>query len=160
MPSDKPIFCWDAVVIIAWLKDEKRANGDMAGVYEVAERVNRNEAILLTSQYVLTEILPGKCPPGAMEKLEQFFKRRNAIMKPADMRIMKVAQEIRNVYPKMSSADSIYIATAIHYQATQFHTFDNGGHDGFSLLALNGNVAGYPLTICKPPFKQYRLPGM
>ena len=81
-------------------------------------------------------------------------------MKAADIRITKLAHQIRNVYPKLSTPDAVHLATGIHYEADQFHTFDDGGKDGMSLLGLNGNVAGYPLVVCKPPMTQYRLPGI
>jgi hypothetical protein len=32
----------------------------------------------------------------------------------------------------------------------EFHTFDDGGKGGISLLALTGNVAGDPTKICHP----------
>lgn len=125
----------------------------MDGVIEIAEKINRNEAILITSHVLDVELLPCNLPANAISLIERFFKRRNIHKKPMDGRISLLAQEIRNNC-RLVTPDSIHLATAIYYQANQFHTFDN------RLLSLNGNVAGYPLVICKPPITQYKLPGI
>lgn len=132
----------------------------MDGVIEIAEKINRNEAILITSHMLDVELLPCNLPSNAISLIDRFFKRKNIQKKPFDGRISPLAQQIRNKHPKLSSSDSIHLATAIYYQADQFHTFDNGGKGGLSLISLNGNVAGYPLVICKPPITQYKLPGI
>jgi len=160
MQNKTPIYCWDSNIFIAWIKDEKRSPGDMDGVLEIAERVQRNQAILITSEMLNVELVPCKMPDGAMEKIDRFFKRRNTHRLPVDSRITMLAQSIRNVHPKVTPADAVYLATAIQYKVDQFHTFDDGKSGGNSLLALNGNVAGNPLVICKPPFKQMRFPGI
>jgi hypothetical protein len=52
----------------------------------------------------------------------------------------------------LSSPDSIRLATAIIFNAEEFHTFDGSGgkkRNG-DLLPLSGNVAGHRLKICVP----------
>ena len=170
MPSNRPIYYWDTSIFVAWLQNENRPNSEMSGVAETAEKIHANQAILITSDQLRVELLPATFTPAAREKFDRFFQRRNAQMKRIDTRITTLAQTIRNYYQEqrqsgqdhrrtVGSADAIHLATAIQYEATQFHTFDDGGKDGRSLLELNGNVAGYPLVICKPPFTQYRMPG-
>jgi hypothetical protein len=59
----------------------------------------------------------------------------------------------------LGSPDCVHLATAIIYQADVFYTLDGGGKRGKAndLLPLNGNVAGYPLTIRKPLASQGSL---
>ncbi len=55
--------------------------------------------------------------------------------------------------PTLTTPDAIHLATAIIYRANEFHTFDehNETRKRRALLPLNGNVAGYPIVVCKPP---------
>jgi hypothetical protein len=61
--------------------------------------------------------------------------------------------------------DAIHLATAIHYNADEFHTFDGSKprtprdkrYTRSGLLLLDGNVAGHGLTVCKPTADQYEL---
>ncbi len=169
MPNDKSVYYWDSSVLLAWIKDEKRPPGEIGGVCEIAEKIHGNEAILITSVVTQTEWLQCTLPQTAQDALDRFFKRRNVRLINVDSRIAKLAQEIRNHYqqekrrqidphPTVSQADAVHLATVILYEATEFHTFDDGGKDGRSLLDLDGNVAGHSLKICKPIARQQRFP--
>lgn len=52
--------------------------------------------------------------------------------------------------------DAIHLASAILYDATEFHTFDGAraGANKAGLLTLDGNVAGHRLKICAPKAEQ------
>ncbi len=160
MRDNKPVYYWDTCIFIAWIKNEQLPNAEMNGVFEIADKIQSNRAILITSQLLTVELLPCKMPPHAMDLIERFFKRKNAQKKAVDGRVTQLAQKIRNEHPKVSPNDAIHLATAIHYEVDQFHTFDDGGKDGSSILSLNGRIGDPPLVICKPPFTQYRLSGI
>jgi len=172
VPSSKPkpIYYWDTDVFLAWIKNEQRSPEDRSGIAEIAEKVHRNEAVLITSAFFLAELVECNLPAGTMDKIGQLFKRRNIQMKVTDQRVSTLASQIRNHYLEkrrlegkkgtVSTPDAIHLATAIHYQVDEFHTYDDGGKDGISILALNGDVAGHELIIRKPPVKQMRLPGL
>ena len=53
---------------------------------------------------------------------------------------------------KIKTPDATHLATAIIYEAEEFHTLDGGGERQrpSDLLRLNGDVAGYPLHIRMP----------
>lgn len=81
---------------------------------------------------------------------------------------MALAGEIRDYQRKSSKKDAIknirvpdaiHLASAIHYEAAEFHTFDGARRDGGvgKLLTLDGNVAGHRLRICTPKAEQLRL---
>lgn len=158
MPARKPVFYWDSPIFISWLQDEKRKPGEMEGVYELAEKFEKKEIILVTSVTTFTEVLETRITAEAAKIFENFFKRRNAILMNIDARIATLARSIRGYYDqrgkKLSTPDSQHLASAIHYRVDEMHTFDED-----DLLPLNGNVADHRLIICKPHTPQLRFEG-
>jgi predicted nucleic acid-binding protein len=163
MPTGKNTVYWDTSVFLAWIKDEKRPNGEIDGVNYFAEKIAKNEIILLTSTLINVEILESTLNDEAKTRFNNLFKRRNCIQADADARIMQLASKIRDYYQNqktvdgnrtLSTPDSIHLATAIQYGVNELHTFDeneDSSRKWRALLPLNGMVAGeYPLTICKP----------
>lgn len=169
MATGKPKFYWDTAPLIAWITDEKRKDpSEMAGLAEVVELVDRGKAILMTSVLWRAEVLDSSLSLAQKKKLELAFQGRSIIELSIDGRVLALTSEIRS-FQKLSKSksaqknirvpDAIHLASAIHYEATEFHTFDgakaNGGTGG--LLSLNGNVAGHRLKICTPKAAQLRL---
>jgi predicted nucleic acid-binding protein len=163
MPTGKTTVYWDTSVFLAWIKNEKRPNGEMDGVNYFAEKIAKNEIILLTSTLINVEILESTLNDEAKDRFHNLFKRRNCVQVDADGRIMQLASKIRDYYQNqksidrnktLSTPDSIHLATAIQYSVTEFHTFDENDDPGRKwrgLTPLSGTVAGeYPLKICKP----------
>lgn len=158
MPGSMPLYYWDTCLFLAWLKDEERDEGEMAGVREVITRSKKRDVILMTSVITTTEILQSRLPAGVatlytgtMRRLEQ---------KSVDSKIARLAHDLRDFYMRrtnefagktLSTPDSLHLATAIMYRADEFHTFDERGSSrSLGLLPLNGNVAGHKLRVCKP----------
>ena len=155
-------FYWDSSVWLAWLRDEKRPGTDMEGVADCLERVRANEVLIMTGDIMRLEVIKDRIPPDKMPTFEAFRRRRNVriVNCLTDPRIASLLADIKSFYRKLSAKDgkpeltefdATHLATAIHYKATAFHTFDKGGKGGRGLLGLSGNVAGHPLVICKPP---------
>lgn len=169
MATGKPHFYWDTAPLIAWITDEKRADpSEMDGLAEVVDLVERGKAIIITSVLWRSEVLSGDLTKPQKKKLDDIFDYRLIQELGIDSRIMDLASEIR-AYHKKSTAksamktirvpDAIHLASAIHYEATEFHTFDGKKADSHvgKLLTLNGNVAGHRLKICSPQAEQLRL---
>jgi hypothetical protein len=80
-----------------------------------------------------------------------------------DIRVAELAHDLRNHYAELggrmlSTPDAIHLATAIHYRADEFHTFDSGSSTkSLGLIPLSGNVGGHKLIICKPTAKSPQL---
>ena len=155
--NGKPLYYWDTCVFIDWLmsRNSSRTSEEMNGISKVAQLFDKNQAILVVSSIVRIEILACTLSDEAQEKLTQLFMRRNFQEIAVDKRIASLAHNIRNFYQQekqnainIKTPDAIHLATAIHYQVNQFHTFDGKGKRG--LLRLSGNVAGHNLIICKP----------
>jgi len=165
MPPRRLIY-WDACVFIAWLKDEIRPPGEMDGVVECVDQVESGSVRLVTSVLTRTEVFETNLPQDVKARYSALLGRRNVQTVDNDLRVSDLARQIREFYgaqskrdglPGLTPADAIHLATAIHYKADAFYTFDDGKKGGRSLLSLDGNVAGHPLKITKPPVTQYRM---
>lgn len=167
MPGDRTTVYWDACVILAWLKDENRPNGEMNGVTDVATKIHSGDYILIASTILKTEILDSSLTSEQAEKLVNFLKRDNVALLNVDDRIATLASDLRDYYkkqkdidhkPMLATPDALHLATAIHYGVNEFHTFDRlDKPNGRALLPLNGDVAGHRLTIIKPSIPQQML---
>jgi len=150
MPKYLEKIYLDSTIIIAWLKDEKRPNDEMEGVEYCIKRIMESEIKAITSVNTNGEILEGHFLLGTINNLERIlYKRRNFEIIAVDLRVSKIAQEIRSYYlsrKKLELPDATHLATAIYKEVDAFYTFDED-----DLLPLNGNVAGHNLIICKPP---------
>lgn len=162
-------FYWDSAPLITWITDEQRSAEEIAGLEEVVELVERGKAVLFTSAIWRVEVLDSSLTDKQVRTLKKLFEGRHITDVAADGRVFDMAHEIRNYYqikrntapnqPKISTPDSIHLATAILYEATEFHTFDGASQNGGrgKLIGLNGNVAGHKLKICAPAGSQFRL---
>jgi predicted nucleic acid-binding protein len=168
MPSGKHQFYWDTAPLIALIKNEKRDPAEMAGMDEVVEMVARGKAIIMTSVLWRAEILNGSMTPAQRKRLVEIFDGQSIVELNIDGRVMALAGEIRDFHRRSKKKDAvrnirvpdaIHLASAIHYGATEFHTFDGAKQGGGTskLLLLNGNVGGHKLKICIPQARQLRL---
>src|SRR4051812_19827698 len=96
MAGDSQLYYWDTCLFIAWIKDEQRKSGEMAGVREVVERHRRREVRLMTSVLTLTEVLACKLPAGVDTLLAGLMKRVNK--QGIDSKVATLAHDLRNHY--------------------------------------------------------------
>lgn len=169
MTIGKPKFYWDTAPLIAWITDEKRVDpAEMAGLAEVIDMVDRGKAVLITSVLWRAEVLDSSISPSQKRRLEAAFAGRSIVELDIDSRIMRLTGEIRTFHnaskkkgtlKNIRVPDAIHLASAIHYEATEFHTFDGArtGANKGGLLTLDGNVAGHRLRICTPTAEQLQL---
>ena len=169
MKTGNPKFYWDTAPLIAWIKNENRDDpADMDGLAEVIDLVERGKAILMISVLWRAEILSSTLNSEQKENLTKAFQNRYTQELSIDSRVMDLAREIRDfqrnqqrkdVLKNIRTPDAIHLASAVHYGASEFHTFDGKKTDGSSssLLTLNGNVGGHRLKICVPKADQLRL---
>lgn len=151
------IFYWDSSVFISWLlpgPNNGRTKEEMEGIAQVVEEFDRGNCMLVTSVITKAELLPSRLGEGGTKKLNMFWKRK--LFQPVEVTeaVIDMANFIRDHYAERSMSvpktpDSIHMASAILNKVDIIHTFDGGG-DKKGMLDLNGNVAGYNLTIRKP----------
>jgi len=152
---------WDSCVMISYITGENRPNQEMDGVYDCVEKIMSGQVLLIILRDILFEEVQLRTPE-AVDRFRKLMMRKGIEIPSKDLRIERLANEIRSYYDvngpkKLPEKDSLHLATAIHYKANAFYTFDEGRKGGLNLLSLNGNVAGYPLIVCKPPVIQTRL---
>lgn len=154
MPGSSPLYYWDTCLFLAWLKDEERNLGEMDGVRESIDRCRRREVKIMTSVLTSVEVLAARIPVGMDTHFAGLMKRISRVS--VDTKVASLADDLRNHYAqkggkKLSTPDAIHLATAVHYRADEFHTFDEvGGRQTLGLIPLSCDVGGHKLTICKP----------
>jgi predicted nucleic acid-binding protein len=117
-------------------------------VREVIQRAKRREVRLITSVLTSVEVLAAKLPVGLETLFYGLMKRLNRV--GMDSKCAGLAHDLRNYYVSkaseyggktVSTPDAIHLATAVHYRADEFHTFDHdGGSKSLGLLPLSGDV--------------------
>jgi hypothetical protein len=77
----------------------------------------------------------------------------------SEIRAYHKASTKKNALKNIRTPDAIHLASAIHYDATEFHTFDGArqGQNPGGLLSLDGNVGGHRLKISTPHAQQLRI---
>ena len=164
MAGNNPAYYLDTCIFLAWLKNETtRKPGEMDAIQDCLKRFKSRESSLMTSVLTITQITVAKIPAGVETQLEELMKRPTFTQIAADIRVAKLARDLRNYYlihdtqyggKTVTVPDALHLATAILYRATEFHTFDENDspkYNALGLLPLSGDVAGHNLVICKPP---------
>jgi predicted nucleic acid-binding protein len=161
MPGKRKKYYWDSCAFILWL-NEKGNQLVVDGLAQVVKEVESGQADLFTSALAKTEVLRGKMTAAQRDRFNRLFQRRNVVAVDITGRILTLSEEIREWQSKISVPDAIHLATAIIYEADEFHTTDGCGKRkrGGDLLPLNDNVAGHKLKICIPSAPANLLTGI
>lgn len=156
MTNSRPLFYWDACVFITALKEENVIPGGLDAVREMMNIVDSRKAGLITSVITFAEILQSKIEKQKYDEFAKQFQKRNVNAYDVDVEIATLAGQLRSTYPgKLKTPDAIHVATAIHYRAFKFFTFDGCGSNP-GLLALGPQIMGdYGLAIAQPQPDQY-----
>ena len=159
MPT-KPNYYWDACIFLAWLQDERpprRQPGDMEGLAEIVDQIERGEARVVTSALTLTEVLNANFTEEQKGRFEGALQRPSCVVINADQRVTKLAAEIRENFRgegrRIQTPDAIHLASALIVAADVLHTFDD------QMLVLDGRVLNATpvarvLRIRKPSGRQ------
>ncbi len=146
MPRNR--YCWDSSVFIALLTGEERPEEEKAGLLEVADLVERGEAIIVTSSLVRAEVLGDSSTPTVRSALDALFRRPQFVSLDVNAtigeRAARLRESLRREGRRLASADAIFVATALAFLADALHTFDD------RLLHLSGSPLVDALVICKP----------
>ncbi|MCY3986249.1 MAG: hypothetical protein OXF23_04295, partial [Candidatus Dadabacteria bacterium] len=100
MPNKPKLLYWDSCIFLAWLKDEKRAEGEMSGLISVIREIEKKKFSVTTSVITITEVLPVSSGPQVVMNFKKLFQRSNFQMINVDERVASKASEIRNHYVK------------------------------------------------------------
>lgn len=141
----------------------------MKGVEQEIERAYANELTIITSVLTLNEVLQSQMTMEQKDRYQKIFHHASLQLVDIDRRIAADAATIRGYYDKrvfdksgrrvsgnvmVAMGDAFHLATALHYEVTEFKTLDGAGRHKrhYDLLALNGNVAGRRLSIVPPKY--------
>lgn len=156
MRAGKKVIYWDTSVFLAWLQDEQWEADILDGIELVVRQVHNNQVLLITSVVTDTEVLRCKIPKEAYAKWEGVFMRKNVKMIVHDQRVGRKSNQIRDCLHskgvRVTTPDSIHLATAIINEADEFHTLDGAGTRARpeDLIRLNGDPCVEGLKIITP----------
>ena len=161
MPGKRKKYYWDSCAFIIWL-DEKGDQLVVDGLAQIVNEIESGQADLFTSAITRTEVLRGKMTSEQRDRFSRLFQRRNVIAVDVTGRVLDISEKIREWNLKISVPDALHLATAILYEADEFHTTDGSGKRkrAGDLLPLDGNVAGHKLKICVPKAPPNLLSGV
>ena len=150
MPSKKPAFVyWDSCVFIDRIQ---RTPSRIDLVESITKYAASGDTLkIVTSILAIVEVLQGpdaSLPTETQAKeIKEFFENDWIILRPVDRVIAEKAADLRRAYKahKLKAADSVHLATPIHNNVAEFHTYDKD-----HLLILNGQCGSPPLAIIEP----------
>jgi predicted nucleic acid-binding protein len=160
-----PAVYWDACILLAFIKGEKRAADEMAGIDEVVSAIDVGEMALVTSVTSRAEIFVAELTPAQKERYHSLFLRGNCDEVPSTGPICDLVAEMRREAKKLGLSikfqDWLHVATAIAQEVKEFHTFDGTGRADpkTKLIPLNGQPIVHGLKICTPRADQTVIPG-
>jgi predicted nucleic acid-binding protein len=169
MSGTREAAYWDTCVFLAWIKGESRSPEEVSGIRQCIDEAKAGHVLIITSDITRVEVLDCRFDtPEQSSAFASFLQRPEVHCLPVDNRVALLAHEIRDYYQQralendnrtLRTPDAIHLATAVHFEAREMHTFDDGKRGGKSLglLGLSGSVAGRNLTVCKPRAAQLRM---
>ena len=142
---------WDSVCFLGWLQDEVD-KVDLCR--EVLEECDAGRMMIVTSALTLAEVLAMRGKPRVpmtdLAKVEAFFKRSYIDVHSVTRRTAEDARRL--VWEnKIAPKDAVHVATALHLNLEEMHTFDGG------LIDQSGLHGDPPLIIRKPSIAQPKL---
>jgi predicted nucleic acid-binding protein len=134
-------------VFITVLTGELRSQEELDGLFEVMDLVDRQQATVITSSLVRSEVLDDLTDPTIRQRLNDLFRRPSFVTIDVNAAISDKAAALRAACRTtgrgLKSPDAVFIATALFHGADAMHTFDD------KLLSLSGRTEVDGLTICK-----------
>jgi predicted nucleic acid-binding protein len=156
MKPSSDIVCWDSCVFINYITARDDPPGSVSNTETYVKLIDAGKLTLIASTIVRIEVLDVILSADERKKFKSFLDGGRALEAEVDPAISELAGELRGYYAKrrgltLSTPDSIHLATAIHYEAAEFNTYDKNDSKGsLGLLPLSGSVAGHKLTIRRP----------
>jgi predicted nucleic acid-binding protein len=149
--TDRKKVYWDACAWLGLINGEPDKAQELEVVWEKAKH---GEIEIWTSAFCLAEVYKVKCEDGKIglapeddDKIDDLFDQDWVYIPQVDLAVARLAKSLLRSQPKLKKpSDAIHLATAIHWNVDQLHTWDK-----CDLLGIICNRAdGEPLEICKP----------
>jgi predicted nucleic acid-binding protein len=144
---------WDACVFIGLISQEADKVTLCNAVWEEAKA---GKTIIVTSMFTLTEVIRARCegivkplPEADDKQIVDYLTQKWVERMLLDENIATFARRLLRKHPECKKpSDGIHLATALHHDVDEIHTWD-----GSDLLGLDGKTQKRnlgPLTICRP----------
>lgn len=142
---------WDACAWLGLLNGEAGRQQHLEHVWRKAEL---GEAEIWTSVFCIAEVYRVKCEdnwaalsPENDANIDALFEQDFVKTVQVDFDIARLAKRLLRTHEKLRKpSDAIHLATAVHWNLEQLHTYD--GSDLLGLVVKTAN--GAELNICKP----------
>jgi predicted nucleic acid-binding protein len=155
--SKANVVYWDTCLFFALINEEQRNDpSEMPGLYACVSEIDAGTVGMVTSSVMKQELLERPLRPESQDRLNKILQRTNVDVVPFNDMMAERAAQLRAFYasnpgPKLGRFDASHLATAIALNVDAFFTFDANDKQGqLGLIPLSGNVAGYPLEVCRP----------
>ena len=149
--TDPTKVYWDAC---AWLGLLNGESEKLAALQHVWGKASKGEIEIWTSAFCLAEVYKAKCEGGLAslgpeddQHLDNLFDQDFVKIVQVDFDIGLLARRLLRSHAKLKKpSDAIHLATAVHWNLGQLHTYD--GSDLLGLVVQTSE--GSDLKICKP----------
>lgn len=141
---------WDACAWLGLINGESEKQADLEFVWAKGEH---GEAEIWTSAFSVAEVFKAKCEkweglsPENDALIDSLFDQNFVKVVQVDLEIARLAKALLRTHAKLKKpSDAIHLATAVHWDLDQLHTYDSSDLLGLQIQT----VSGRDLTICKP----------
>src|SRR4029079_15139196 len=113
--DNRPVYCWDTTVFLAWLNEESGA--PLLDIDSVAQEIDKGKAILIVPVTIISDILDSKLSGEQRARLNAFLKRSNVVNATTTLPIAIKARELRDAGramkppKKIKTPDATVVAT-------------------------------------------------
>ncbi|NYF31144.1 PIN domain-containing protein [Sphingopyxis sp. JAI108] len=150
--AEKKRVYWDAC---AWLGLLNGETEKMQALQHVWESARLGHVEIWTSAFCIAEVYKVKCDGqwanGAADsdaRIDGLFDADFVKVVQVDIEIARLARSLLRSHDKMKKpSDGIHLATAVHWNLDQLHTYD--GNDLLGLIGVK-RADGGELDICRP----------
>lgn len=153
--STKVAYYWETSIFITWFLGGSQHPDVFEALEEIARKVSRNQAQIVTSVLTRAELLESKLPTNAIHTYDAMFQRRNFIEQPIIRSIAEMTSNLRAHFPSLMKSkrmqDALHLSTAVTYSVDEMHTTDG------DLLKCDGDPMLRGVRILKPSTPQVGL---
>lgn len=142
---------WDSCAWLGLLNGEPEK---LQALQYVWGKARSGEVVIWTSAFSLAEVYKAKCEgkwealsPEYDAKIDDLFDQDFVKVVQVDTEIARLAKTLLRTHEKLKKpSDAIHLASAIHWNADQLHTYDGSDLIGLSVRRADGA----DLEVCKP----------
>ena len=141
-----PRRLWDSSVVIGYLTGDQSIGLACSQIIRQAE-LKETEILVSQMAIVETSYLRGQSDEASERLIKEFFSREYIVPVNIDSYVSFIARDLVRKYrnsPRISPADAVHLATAIHWKIPVLETTDN------PLIRFNQREGNPPVSVRRP----------